>query len=193
MRNIELRTIHIKNMCCERCIEAVEATLNDLGLDVKNVRLGVAVFAQSEKVSDDLLNSAIIRRGFEIIKSEDERLTEEIKIGVIELIHSISETENHNIAIRTHLENITLKPFRILNKVFVNTTQITIQKYTILQRIEKVKALISEGKSNFSEIAFLTGYKTPQHLSAQFKKYEGISMLDYKASEVKNRKPIDKI
>lgn len=190
---MELRTIYIKHMCCKRCIEAVEEILNDLGLDVKNVLLGLAVFAQSEIVSDEILNSAIIKRGFEIIKSEEERLTEEIKIGVIELIHSISETDNHNTAIRTHLEKITLKPLRVLNKVFVKTTQITIRKYTILQRIEKVKALIDEGKSNFSEIAFLTGYKTPQHLSAQFKKYEGISMLGYKAKEVKDRKPIDKI
>ncbi|PQJ09359.1 hypothetical protein CJD36_019110 [Flavipsychrobacter stenotrophus] len=190
---MELRTIHIKQMCCQRCIEAVEGTLSNLGLDVKNVQLGIAVFVQSEKVSDELISSAIVKRGFEIIKSEDERLTGEIKISIMGLIHHASETENDNKNIRAYLEKVTLKPFRVLNKVFVNTTQITIQKYTILQRIEKVKALISESKFNFSEIAFLTGYKTPQHLSAQFKKYEGISMLDYKASEIKNRNPIDKI
>lgn len=190
---MELRTIHIKHMCCRRCIEAVEATLKELGLNVKNVQLGVAAFVQLEKVSDELINNALIKRGFEIIKSEDEQLTEEIKIGIIELVHHSSEHDNDNKGIRTHLEKATLKPFRVLNKIFLKSTQITIQKYTILQRIEKVKALIDEGKSNFSEIAFLTGYKTPQHLSAQFKKYEGISMLDYKVSEVKNRKPIDKI
>jgi AraC-like DNA-binding protein len=46
---------------------------------------------------------------------------------------------------------------------------------------------------NFSEIADLTGYKTAQHLSGQFKKIVGVSMLEYKAKNIKQRKSIDEI
>ena len=86
------------------------------------------------------------------------------------------------------------KPYRAIHKLFLEHTHLTIEKYTILQRIEKVKTLIEEENNlNFSEIAHLAGYKTQQHLSGQFKKITGMSMLEYKNSENKNRTPIDKV
>lgn len=186
-------TINIKSMCCQRCIEAVETTLGALGLKVKEVRLGTATFFESKDIAEDAISDALKKRGFEIIISEEIRLTEAIKIAVIELIHHSSEETQSVKALSAVLERKILKPFRLLNKVFVNNTQVTIQKYTIMQRLEKVKELIEEGNHNFSEIADLVGYKTPQHLSGQFKKNVGMSMLDYKISKAKQRKPIDKI
>ncbi len=180
-------------MCCQRCIEAVETALVSLGLDIKSVLLGVATFDNPNKVLDEQVRQALSKKGFEIIVSEDERLAEEIKIALIELVHHSENVEHSNNTLPAFLEKRTFKPFRLLNKVFLKQTSITIQKYAILQRIEKVKALIEEDKSNFSEIAYAAGYKTPQHLSAQFKKIVGVSMLEYKMKNIRQRIPIDKI
>lgn len=180
-------------MCCQRCIEAVNAALTSLGLGVKNVQLGTAVFNNTLSISDEEIRLVLSNKGFEIIVSEDDRLTEEIKIALIELIHHSDNTEQTNKTLPAFLEKKTFKSFRLLNRVFLKQTNLTIQKYVILQRIEKVKALIEEDKSNFSEIAYLAGYKTPQHLSAQFKKIVGVSMLEYKMKNIKRRIPIDKI
>lgn len=188
-----LQTLHIKYMCCQRCIEAVEATLTSLGLNIKSVQLGMAVFYNPNKVLDEHVKLALSKKGFEIIVSEEDRLTEEIKIAVIEVVHHSKNTDYNNKTLPAFLEKRTFKPFRLLNKVFLERTNMTIQKYAILQRIEKVKSLIEEDKANFSEIAYAAGYKTPQHLSAQFKKVVGVSMLEYKMKNMQQRVPIDKI
>ena len=180
-------------MCCQRCIEAVEAALTSLGLHIESVQLGVAVFYTPDNTFSEQVRQALSKKGFEIIVSEDDRLTEEIKIALIELIHHSKNKEHTNKTLPEFLEKQTLKSFRLLNRVFLNHTNMTIQKYATLQRIEKVKSLIEEEKSNFSEIAYAAGYKTPQHLSAQFKKIVGVSMLEYKMKNIKQRKPIDKI
>ncbi len=187
------KTIYISHMCCQRCIEAVEATLRAFCSEVKDVQLGWAVFVPLENVTDEDLKTALNSRGFEIIISAEERLTEQIKIWVIEIIHHSSENEIDSEAIHAHLERKSSKPFRLMNNIFMKITGQTILKYIILQRIERVKALINEGNNNLSEIAILTGYKTLQHLSTQFKKVTGISMQEYKKTEFREKVNIDKI
>lgn len=190
---MKLKTIYISHMCCQRCIEAVEATLRAFCSEVKDVQLGWAVFVPLENVTDEDLKTALNSRGFEIIISAEERLTEQIKIWVIEIIHHSSENEIDSEAIHAHLERKSSKPFRLMNNIFMKITGQTILKYIILQRIERVKALINEGNNNLSEIAILTGYKTLQHLSTQFKKVTGISMQEYKKTEFREKVNIDKI
>ncbi len=190
---MKLKTIHIRHMCCQRCVEAVEQTLKSLGLSVKDVQLGIATFTEKRKVTMEHIADALQKRGFEVIVSEDERLTEAVKIAVIEAIHHSQVDEKEITAIPGLLENITLKSFKVLNKIFLKQTGLTIQKYITLQRIERVKEFIQEGNLNFSQIADITGYKTPQHLSSQFKKVIGVTMLEYKQKTPANRKPIDQI
>src|SRR4051812_15463799 len=91
-----LQTIHIKYMCCQRCIEAVEVALTSLALDIKSVRLGVAVFDNQNNIPNDKIQLTLSQKGFEIIVSEDDRITEEIKIALIELIHHSKNNEYSN-------------------------------------------------------------------------------------------------
>jgi AraC family transcriptional regulator len=180
-------------MCCQRCIEAVESTLNTLSSEVKEVQLGRAVYVPLANVTDESVRIALKKRGFEIIISAEERTTEQIKIWVIERIHHSFEHEIDSEAIHAYLERKSSKPFRLLNSIFREITGQSILNYIVLQRIERVKTLIGEGHNNFSEIAIITGYKTLQHLSTQFKKVTGISMLEYRKTEFKEKLHIDKI
>jgi AraC-like DNA-binding protein len=56
----------------------------------------------------------------------------------------------------------------------------TLEKYIILQKIEKVKELIRFDEMTLSEIAYMMGYSSVQYLSTQFKKITGISVSEYK-------------
>ena len=180
-------------MCCQRCIEAVEHELVSLGLKVKNVSLGKAVFAESPDVASSAIEKSLKKRGFELIISEEEQLVEVIKIAVITLIHNPDKGDKgQNMHLSSFIEEQTSKPYRQLNKLFSKHAGLTIEKYAILQRIEKVKELIQENKYNFSEIADLIGYKTQQHLSGQFKRITGMSMQTFKSKGGK-RKHIDVI
>lgn len=70
---------------------------------------------------------------------------------------------------------------------------ITIERYAILQRIEKVKELLMYDEKSLSEIAYEMGYSSVQHLSQQFKKITGLTPSHFKQLKENKRKPLDKI
>jgi AraC family transcriptional regulator len=188
------KTIYIKNMCCQRCIEAVQVELVSFQLKIVEIKLGEATFVEHSNLEMNVIANALHNRGFELIISEETRLVEAVKTNLIELIHQSKLYQDYKIHLPEFIEEKLKKPYRYIHKLFLEHTKLTIEKYTILQRIEKVKALIEEENNlNFSEIGHLAGYKTQQHLSSQFKKITGMSMYDYKNSKNKNRKPINEI
>ena len=85
------------------------------------------------------------------------------------------------------------KSFSALSKLFSKREGITIEKYLINLKIEKVKELIQLGQLNFSEIAYSLNYNNSSHLSKQFKSNTGMSMSDYKNLQNWDRKPLDGI
>jgi len=70
---------------------------------------------------------------------------------------------------------------------------LTIEKYFILLKMEKVKEEIQMGNKTFSEIAYDLDYKSSSHLAKQFKSVTGMSMSDYKKLQEWNRRPLDQI
>ena len=70
---------------------------------------------------------------------------------------------------------------------------ITIEKFIIHQKIEKVKELIVYDELILSEIAYRLGYSSVQHLSNQFKRITGLSPSYFKKLKSKKRKPLDRI
>ena len=91
------------------------------------------------------------------------------------------------------LEGKTRTPYRTLLKIFRKHKRITIEKYFILQKMEKIKELIEQSNFNFSEMASTLGYKSLQHLSGQFRQEIGMTMLKYKKLNMKKRVNIDKL
>ena len=77
--------------------------------------------------------------------------------------------------------------------LFSQVEGITIEKYVINQRIEKVKELIIYDELNISEIALQLGYSSVAHLSSQFKKITGLTPTHFKTMADRQRKPLDGI
>jgi len=57
----------------------------------------------------------------------------------------------------------------------------TLEKYIILHKIERIKELIDQNEFTLSEIAYMMDYSSVQYLSSQFRKYAGYTVSDYKA------------
>ena len=74
-----------------------------------------------------------------------------------------------------------------------DTMSEALEKYIILNKIEKVKEMIEYGELSLSEIAFTMGYSSVQYLSTQFKNITGISVSDYKRNNNVARKAINEI
>jgi YesN/AraC family two-component response regulator len=70
--------------------------------------------------------------------------------------------------------------YAYLSNLFSGALGITIEKYIILQKIERVKEFLLHSECCLSEIAFKLQYSSVAHLSNQFKKITGLTPSFFK-------------
>ena len=184
--------LHIKNMVCNRCIEAVEDLLESLNKKAKTVRLG-EVDLINELTPPELseLREMLCSRGFDLLEDKNSQIIERIKSLLIDIIHGESEPIKINYS--TYLEAQIGRDYSFLSNLFSSVEGITIEKYTILQRIEKVKELLMYDELTLAQISDKLNYSSVQHLSNQFKKSTGMTPSAFKKQRLKPRKPLDKV
>lgn len=179
-------------MVCNRCVAAVKLALDDLGLGYSFITLGEV---ELEKPSPDkklaLLKEKLENLGFELLDDNKKRIIEKIKNIVINKIHHSALKENERFS--EVLSQELRKDYSYLSNLFSDVEGITIEKYIINQKIEKVKELLVYAELNLSEIAFRLGYSSVAHLSAQFKKITGLTPTHFKKIGSRHRKPLDNI
>lgn len=190
---MKTQTLHIKNMVCPRCIKAVEDMFLELGYDVVDVKLGEVKFlAEDEDVDHALISKELQKIGFELLEDEEVKIINQVKSLVIKLIHhSDEEALQENIS--DHIQKNLNKDYHQVSKIFSSKESITIEKYIILQKIEKVKELLTYGELTLSEIAHRLGYSSVSHLSRQFKQITGLSPSEFKSLGEQPRKSLDEI
>ncbi|KGO79806.1 AraC-like DNA-binding protein [Flavobacterium cauense R2A-7] len=182
--------VYIKNMVCHRCILAVETILKSLNLAYKNVTLGEIEFqnplpdAMKEKMAQQL--EAI---GFELIDDKKHQLIERIKNCIIQFIHHDKELLKMNLS--DFLAGELGYEYNYLSNLFSEVEGTTIEKYVILQKIEKVKELIVYDELSLKEIAERLGYSSVAYLSNQFKKVTGLTPSHFKSIGQQKRIPLD--
>lgn len=184
--------LYVKNMVCERCIMAVRQALQQLGLGYHHVQLGEIELAKApsrEQLS--ALSNALSAIGFELLDDKKARTVEKIKTTIVSLIHR--NEDGSNLKLSAFLEDKIGLDYTYLSTLFSAVEGITIEKYSILQRIEKVKELLVYDELSLSEIADQLGYSSVQHLSIQFKKMTGLTASQFRNLKEKRRTPLDKI
>ncbi|OLY94013.1 Helix-turn-helix domain-containing protein [Cnuella takakiae] len=186
-------TLHIKNMVCHRCKMVVQAELEKLDLQPMVVELGTVRLAgdQLSQAQRQSVSEALQAVGFELIDDRKSRLIESIKNIVIQQVHHTSEPSRHKlselIASSLHYD------YPYLSRLFAEVEGITIEQFSILQKIERVKELLVYDERSLGQIAFDMGYSSTAHLSAQFKKTTGLTPSQFKALQHKPRKPLDNL
>lgn len=183
--------LFIKNMVCNRCIMVVKQELDKLKLSSGNIQLGEVELNKdpTEKQLTQLQNNLAIL-GFEILDDSKKRMIEKIKNIIVEQVHYQGVEKNKNLS--EVLSKKLNKDYSYLSGLFSSVEGITIEKYIINQKIEKVKELIIYNEMNLSEIAYQLGYSSVAHLSAQFKKVTGLTPSHFKKTGGA-RKSIDSV
>lgn len=185
--------LHIKNMVCERCIMAVRRQLEQEGLTYKNVQLGQVELTTTPSATElDALRNSLGEIGFELLDDKRSQVVEKIKNTIISLIHG-KDADEFNLKLSAHLEDTLGLDYHYLTTLFSSVEGMTIERYTILQRIEKVKELLMYNEKSLGEIAFELGYSSVQHLSQQFKKITGLTPTAFKELKENKRRPLDSI
>lgn len=180
-------------MVCERCILAVQQVLNNFDIKYIDIKLGEIILENElDNVSKEKLKANLFQLGFEIIDDRKSRIIEKIKNIIIDLVHYQSPLANQQ-KLSDILINQIHQDYHYLSKLFSEIEGITIEKYYILQKIEKVKELLVYDELTLSEIAYKLNYSSVAHLSNQFKKITGLTPSHFKQIGIDKRKPLDKI
>lgn len=179
-------------MVCSRCKMVVRSELEKLGLQLLSVDLGEVetnapiTSTQKKEISDHLNNF-----GFELIDDKKSKAIEKIKTLIIELIYNKNNELNINLS--DYISQNLLQDYTSLSHLFSEVEGITIEKYFILQKIERVKELLMYDEMSLSQIAFLLNYSSVGYLSNQFKKITGLTPSHFKQLKNKKRKQIEDI
>ncbi|MFQ6606547.1 MAG: helix-turn-helix domain-containing protein [Fidelibacterota bacterium] len=186
------KVLHIKNMVCNRCIRVVREELEKLGLIVEDVKLGHVIIGNPEEIDIEQVSRVLQENDFELLVEKKARLVEKIKMLIIDLVQS-GDLEFMNINLSDYLRSKIGHEYAYLSGLFSAVESITIEKYFILQKIEKVKECLVYNENTLSEISYRLGYSSVQHLSSQFKKVTGFTPTQFKRLKKRDRRSLDKV
>ena len=188
----EACVLHIKNMVCRRCIMVVTEALTRIGLVPLHVELGEAVLRDPvSPQSRPAIKEAIEEYGFELIDDKRTRLVEQIKLSVIELARK--EGAQPAINLSDFLAERMHRDYGSLSKLFSEVNGISVERYFILQKIERVKELLVYDELSISQIADRLNYSSAAHLSSQFRNVTGMSPSQFKQLKGSRLRPLDEI
>jgi AraC family transcriptional regulator len=179
-------------MVCDRCIVSVTNIFLDEEIMEAKVQLGKATVANSISTEKYIqIESRLKSAGFEILDNTKSRLIEQVKNILIDLTYHHAEEINVNFSV--YLSDKINLEYNYLSSLFSSVAGISIEKYYIQLKIERVKELLVYDEKTISEIAYLMGYSSAAHLSGQFKKVTGFTPTYFKKLGEQKRKSIDNV
>jgi AraC-like DNA-binding protein len=172
--------LYIKNMVCNRCIMMVKQVLDSLEL-----------ITEPTQAQQEVLSTALEKIGFSLIDDRKRRMIEKVKNLIVQMVHHNDEQPKHNLS--GYLSEQLHYDYNYLSSIFSEIENITIEKYLINQKIERVKELLVYDELTLNEIADQMGYSSASHLSNQFKKVTGLTPGHFKKVKENKRRPLDEL
>lgn len=148
-----------------RCIIVVKDTLEKLGIEHSEVNLGEV--SLKENISDTQLKqirSTLLSLDLELLEDKKMILVEQIKTLIIKLIYHSDEPLVKNLSV--YLSYQLHYDYTYMANLFSSQLGITIEKYYICHKIERVKELLLYKELSLTDIAFKLHYSSVAHLSA---------------------------
>jgi len=172
---------------------AVQEEIESLGFTIKSLELGEVVVKEELKHIDlENISRVLSDNGFELISDKKSLLISRIKTLIIEYIHQDKEIPGH-VNFSDFLSSELMHDYSYLSHLFSSVEGKTIEKYMILQKIEKVKELLVYDELTLNEISYKLGYSSVAHLSRQFKDVTGLTPSHYKKIREHKRRPLDQV
>jgi len=180
-------------MLTQCSLHLVTLILEKHQIEVERIELGeVSLKKGAKEISRDDFLSIIQPYGLELFVNREERIVEEAKRCIVELVHELNNADSIIRKSEYLVEKIGLS-YQQISKLFSKYEPITLERYSILVKMEKIKEMIMSDEFSLSEISYLMDYSSVQYLSNQFKKETGLSVTEYKKSGVSLRRPLDQL
>lgn len=179
-------------MVCDRCISAVQTVFEQLKINFSAIELGeVELVDELSEKELEIVDEHLQNLGFEILKGSIDRQIEQIKKLLILKINGLDISEDFILS--KFISEQLHKDYSLLSKHFSTKENVTLEHFFILQKVEKVKELLLYDEFTLTEISHQLGYKSVQHLSAQFKNTTGLTPTSFKNSKENNRISLDQV
>lgn len=170
-------------MVSVRCKIIVKQEVEKFGLICSDVQLGRVDVAGN--ITEDqllLVSDSLNKWGLEILRNKKAILVERIKVEIISMVHysDLQIKVNFSEYLRQHMG----LDYTYLANVFSEIENITIERYIILQKVERVKELLGYNELSLTEISWKLNYSSIAHLSTQFKKITGLTPSQFKKANL---------
>lgn len=173
-----------------RCKMIVKQELEKLDLHYLNVELGTVEIEEDITESQkEQLQKNLRKYGLELLDNRRNIIIEKIKAVIIEMIHYSEEQPKVNYS--DYISEKLGYDYTYLANTFSEVKGMTIQRYIIINKIERVKELLVYGELNLTEISYKLHYSSVAHLSNQFKKITGLTPTHFKKMKNKRLKHIE--
>jgi YesN/AraC family two-component response regulator len=133
----------------------------------------------------------MLKSGLELMDDKRTVLIEKIKNVIIDLVYHSDEPLSINFS--RYLSEKLDHDYTYLANLFSEVQGITIEKFFIAHKIERVKELLVYNELNLTEIAFKMHYSSVSHLSSQFKKVTGLTPSHFKQLKNKRRTMLEDV
>lgn len=184
--------LYLGNMLSDCCIKVIGVVLREAGFIMAEARLGEVVVAFDPQLhSVKEIERLLSEEGFPVLLDRDQRIVMQIRQAVIDLVYY--STYNAMVRNSDYLVERFDMSYPYMSQLFSRVENLTLEKFIIYHKIERVKQLLQEGSLTLSEIAFMMGYSSVQYLSTQFKNVAGVSVSDYKKDPARHRVSIEKV
>lgn len=173
-------------MVCVRCQMVVKYELDRLGIQYTSVNIGeVEIIGEVAPILLQQLSTNLNQSGLALIDNKKSILVEKIKNTIVQLVHFTDEELQVNLS--DYLSEMLDYNYTYLANVFSEEKGLTIEKFYISHKIERVKELIIDDELNLSEIAWKMHYSSVAHLSNQFKKFTGLTPTQFRLLKINHR------
>lgn len=179
-------------MVCIRCQMVVKDEIEKIGLKYTNVKIGEAdIIGDVQPEQIEQLGIALKKSGLLLMDDKKSILVEKIKSSIIELVHYTEEQIKVNLS--DYLSEKLNYNYTYLSNIFSEVKGVTIEKFYLTHKIERVKEFIVYDELNISEIAYRMNYSSVAHLSNQFKKFTGLTPTSFKMLKHKRRDTLENV
>ena len=185
--------MHIKNMCCDRCVEVIMKLLKATKYKVISLTLGELVL-KGKISSQDRYNieQRLKDKGFSFTETYNEKMVSQVKALLLQYRDKLSVSDKPG-KLSAFISDGMQMSFSHISRFFSQLEGVTIEKYLLLLRMERAKELLIQTELSASEIGDRLGYSSPQSFTTQFGKETGKTPGEYRLDPAPARIHLDKL
>ncbi len=175
------KILYVKFVVSTHSKKLIIQELKKLGIDYYISASGAIYFSSDttcRKIEE--FKKRLNYKGFHYLNEDNSRLLDKVIQLIVEVIHNY-----HKLPWLSYIEikkasSSTGTDYANFLKIFSEVMGMSIIHFIILQKIERIKELLLYEDLPLSEISEMLRYKSEQHLTAQFKKFTGLTPAYFK-------------